>query len=75
MLGGNTSLILDLELCQDHTVPFFPADDKQRTLLEHYFFSPVRAFAQDSLSGYGHNWVFFLWPSNDGNINGAQMVV
>lgn len=73
-LGGNSRLVLDLESCQNHTVPFFLADDSQRTLWNPIF-SPVRAFAQDSLSGYGNNWVVSLWPSNDGDVNGAQMVV
>jgi len=44
MLGGNTRLVLDPEHCQDCTVPFFPADDKQRTSLESYFFFPLEGF-------------------------------
>lgn len=67
MLHENTRLVVELDSYQNQPVPFVLLDDKLRAP----FFSLLRVFAQDSLSGYENNVFFSLWLFNDGNINGA----
>lgn len=72
MLGRNARLVLDFKPYQNQPVLFIRVVDKHCTL----FFYPLRIFAQDS-GIWKYIYIFFssLWPSNDGNINGVQMVV